>query len=310
VKNLFKITSLQILTTLLVMPPAYGMEWWLSRLGIAGSPSPHAAPTRDFDRELHDAADKKDWSTLRALLDEGANPNISHSLGRSDVTLLTYVARLGDACTISALLKAGANPNPRPSGKVDTFDYPLLWAAKSNSEEAVMALLDGGTDPCAKNGWGYTPLHAAARRQPGNKEDTFADEEAIILELIGRGNIPDETDEHGKTALHQAAWSGNVTAAKTLLTQGANPDAVDSTGQTALGHAVYNAPNAIKVTETLLEYDANPLAGERTALERAWDQLHYSITHRGSDLEERRTIVNALQAAIEYPEQPWQSVRW
>ncbi|KAL8929307.1 MAG: hypothetical protein Q9208_001390 [Pyrenodesmia sp. 3 TL-2023] len=72
------------------------------------------------------------------------------------------------------------------------------------------------------------------------------------------GADPNQTDDEGQTALHQAAWRGHTHLVQFLLDSGADLTLRDKTGQTALHHAASNGPTA--TVELLLDNGADPRA--------------------------------------------------
>jgi hypothetical protein len=71
----------------------------------------------------------------------------------------------------------------------------------------------------------------------------------VLLKRFGIS--ADEADDHGVTALHVAAWIGNVPAVIMLLQHGANVNAVDVHGRTAL-HYVVMRGHPLPAAEILL----------------------------------------------------------
>jgi hypothetical protein len=71
----------------------------------------------------------------------------------------------------------------------------------------------------------------------------------VLLKRFGIS--ADEADDHGVTALHVAAWAGNVPAMIMLLQHGASVNAVDAYGRTAL-HYVVMRGHSLPAAEILL----------------------------------------------------------
>src|SRR5689334_16213911 len=68
-----------------------------------------------------------------------------------------------------------------------------------------------------------------------------------VRKLLNRGAIVDMTDERGLTALHKAAFMGNLECMKILIDNKAEVNKVDSSGRTALMVAVcFYQPDAVK----------------------------------------------------------------
>ena len=81
----------------------------------------------------------------------------------SSDTPLHKAARQGDTEAIVALIDAGADPNAKDDSGGDT---PLHQAAKGGHAKAIAALLAAGADPNAKDIVGFTPVHQAAEGKP------------------------------------------------------------------------------------------------------------------------------------------------
>ena len=81
-----------------------------------------------------------DTATVRALLQQGVNPDVSGPSGRSALVLAASVARWE---IVDLLLQAGANPNAANVSGLTA----LMLAATQNRDDAVQALLSAGADP-------------------------------------------------------------------------------------------------------------------------------------------------------------------
>jgi ankyrin repeat protein len=75
-----------------------------------------------------------DTATVKALLKQGVNPDVSGQSGRSALVLAASVARWE---IVDLLLQAGANPNAANVSGLTA----LMLAATQNRDEAVQALL-------------------------------------------------------------------------------------------------------------------------------------------------------------------------
>lgn len=190
------------------------------------------------------------------FLKSGANVN-------PDVTATMEVDGLGGAfplytatrkenlAVIKKLLKRGANVNrAAPNGWTS-----LKSAAQQGSFEIVKVLLDAAADPNIADDTNYTPLMNAVS---GEHEDIVK----ILLKFnadpnVQSGENPEDDDwEPGRSALMDAAVSGNVAIARELLKSGANPNLLNSKGRTALHSAVISG-NADMVA-LLLKSGADP----------------------------------------------------
>jgi len=132
---------------------------------------------------------------------------------------LITATRKEHVALIKKLLKRGVDVN-RPSGNGWT---PLKSAAQQGNLDIVKALLEAGADPNIADDTNYTPLMNAVS---GEHEDIVK----LLLKFhadpnVQSGENPEDEDwEPGRTALMDAAVSGNVPIARELLKQGANPN--------------------------------------------------------------------------------------
>ncbi|MCF8210736.1 MAG: ankyrin repeat domain-containing protein [Rhodoferax sp.] len=164
---------------------------------------------------------------------------------------LYTATRKENLAVITKLLKRGVDVNrTAPNGWT-----PLKSAAQQGSLEIVKVLLEAGADPNIADDTNYTPLMNAVS---GEHEDIVK----ILLKFkadpnIQSGEKPEDADwEPGRSALMDAAFSGNVAIARELLKGGANPNLVNSKGWTALHSAVISA--STDMVALLLKSGANP----------------------------------------------------
>lgn len=96
------------------------------------------------------------------------------------------------------------------------------------------------------------------------------------------------TAEHGhaETALHAAAWAGDLAEVRQLIEAGADPDTLDSSGETALFGAAASA--RIEVVAYLLSIGARHDLHENTL---GLTPLHWAASHGGVDV--MRLLVEA-----------------
>jgi len=102
------------------------------------------------------------WTTsIRILLDHGADPNsIEDTDGSIDIPLY-YTCGHGHLASTKALLAAGADPNFSPTPRT-----ALMRAATHGCSSTVEALLAAGADPKRQDDEGLTALDYALKWQP------------------------------------------------------------------------------------------------------------------------------------------------
>lgn len=147
---------------------------------------------------------------------------------------LWYVAGLAGVFVLGVML-LGSPDHPPVSG-ADTQAAPLsagdIWeAAASGDARSVLAFVDDGIDPDARDPDGNTPLIVAAA----------AGQDGVVRTLLQAGADPNERGLFQTVALAEAAARGYRTMVQDLLEHGATPNAQGSLGWTPLHFAVYAA---------------------------------------------------------------------
>eukprot|EP00752_Nemacystus_decipiens_P002658 g2486.t1 len=146
-------------------------------------------------------------------------------------------------------------------------DYrPLSWAAANNRVGMIKFLVGEGADLEAKTGAlpsteasiPSTLIPARIRIDDGHADRTSNGKREITTSVAKRG------DTKGMTALHVAAYYGQVDALRALPQVGADPNALDSGGRTALLVAgdcrLLPTPSGhVVMAHELLEAGADPL---------------------------------------------------
>lgn len=215
-----------------------------------------------------DAANDLGYTPLMAAIEGGhddvidfflksganVNPDVNsrvHIEGMGGASPLITATRKEHVTLIKKLLKRGVDVN-RPASNGWT---PLKSAAQQGNSGIVKVLLDGGADPNIADDTNYTPLMNAVS---GKHEGIVK----LLLKYradpnVQSGENPENDDwEPGRTALMDAAVSGNVPIARELLKQGANPNLLNSKGRTALHSAVISANT--DMVSLLLKSGADP----------------------------------------------------
>jgi ankyrin repeat protein len=163
---------------------------------------------------------------LRALLDQGADPNAADENGS---TALMESACAGNDDCVKLLLDRGAAID---AGLDSATATTALSAAVWNGlEDTALLLLDRGASVKAKDEDGNPLLLCAAAR----------DFDRIALALVKKGANVDEPGMAGTTPLICAAWGGNAVITRALLDAGAR------TGITASGRGQYSGETAYAI---------------------------------------------------------------
>ena len=196
------------------MPARPVMTWFVrphSFLGMACSLLIATGASAAGSAPLADAARQGNADTIRGLLSDGADVNAPHGDG---MTALHWAARRGDNVIAQLLLAADADPNlttrlgdhtplhvasrnaqndivetllaadANPHAVTTAGATPLHFASAAGSSATIVALLDNGADPNAREPrWGQTPLMFAAA----------ADRVDAVMALLARGADPSMT---------------------------------------------------------------------------------------------------------------------
>jgi len=150
--------------------------------------------------------------SLKALLDAGANPNATDTLGR---TALMYAARPtwskeDNATTTRILLSRGASTNCATNDGCTAMHLH----AKNNSNLSLEVILDSGADMEAKDEEGETPLCCAAYSPLGT--------DALRLLLDRGADMKHFAGPNKLTPLGFAVSSGNIPGMRVLLDRDAS----------------------------------------------------------------------------------------
>lgn len=159
------------------------------------------------DAQLADAAERKDWPAITALLDAGADPDIPHGDG---ATALHWAVHWDNLTAVDALLEAGAHVDAANDHGVT----PLFLASENGSMAVARALLAADANPNATlPAQGETILMASALT--GSTE--------IVQMLLGRGaDVNARTTKSGQTALMWAISERHTETARHLIEHGAD----------------------------------------------------------------------------------------
>ena len=233
-----------------------------------------AVPPRDDG--LLDAAKRGDAAVVRALLEEGADPNFARGDG---LTALHAAARGGHPEVVEVLVGAGA----ATGATTRIGDYtPLHLAGGGGHAAAVGALLEAGADPGAvTSSSGVTPLHLAAEARGG--------EGAVRLLLEHGAPVNARERSAGQTPLIFAAAAGRAPAAAELLRRGADPSATTEVVDVLRRMAVADAARG-RLLEALAEIQRSTEGGTARAPNAAEVQAALAVQREflaSGELDER-----------------------
>lgn len=231
---------------------------------------------------LLEAIDQNSVPRVRALLQQGANPNAQGEHSKA----LHSAAYLGYTPIVEALLRYGADANqPDQTGL-----YPLHLAASEGRTAVCNRLLQAGADKEQRNESGGTALHLAAA---GN----YA---ATCNQLLQAGSNLEARSSDGSTPLLTASALGNKLAVKALLQAGARLDAQNEQQQTALLLSLWNVQSSC-LSEWQHEIKADDGTIARYYLEKG--ALRYQADYNQYSLELGKIL--GLSAQRELALAPW-----
>ncbi|MCJ1357990.1 MAG: hypothetical protein MMC33_007988 [Icmadophila ericetorum] len=247
-----------------------GLSWLISKLLNSGCVSDIHARDSLGNQPLLWAARNGHESSVKILLDEGANVAAKNNEG---VTALYWAAANGYASIVILLLKKGANC--RPKDKIGWT--PMHRATFNGHKDVVRILIENNADIEATDGTKWTALTRAATT--GNTEIT-----QLLLAANARVEV---RDMEGCTPMHHAALNGHAPIVELLLERGADFEAEDNEGWTILHHAAWTGHE--KKVKFLLKKGANVHA----RAENGWTALHQATWNGHSPVVRRLLKGNA-----------------
>jgi ankyrin repeat protein len=219
------------------------------------------APQSDGTTALQWAAHWNDVEGVQLLLASGANPKLANRYG---VSPLSEAASVGNAAIVEMLLKAGADPKTLTTADGETV---LMTAARAGSVEAVKMLLAGGADVNAQEKYrGHTALMWAAAERHADVVKLLLEHGADwkIQSLARETNIPKLSAASsvtpmargGLTAFHFAAREGEIESGRVMLDADVDINQLDADGTTGLVTAILN--KRYSYAKFLLDRGADP----------------------------------------------------
>ncbi len=194
----------------------------------------------DGSTALHWAAHRNDLASAELLIGKGAKVNAANDYG---VTALSLACTNGNAAMVETLLQAGADPNSAQW----TGETVLLTCARTGSTTAVKALLTHGADPNAKE---------TRREQTALMWALAANHPAVAQTLLEHGATLQARSKAGFTPLMFAVQQGDLDSARILLTAGADVNAATPQHGNVLTVASASGHEALSIF--LLEKGADP----------------------------------------------------
>ncbi|XP_068222675.1 uncharacterized protein [Palaemon carinicauda] len=189
--------------------------------------------------DLRRAAAQGDTSKVLALLEEGADVNLTDEVG---YTALQRAACEGHVDIVRQLIKNSANVDHQDDQHGNTALHEAAWKGYSQTAEA---LVRAKANVYIKNKGGFAPLHLAC--QNGHNQTCRV--------LLLAGCRPDIKNNYGDTPLHTAARYGHAGVTRILLSARINVGEMNKNGDTALHIAA--AMGRRKLTRILLESAAD-----------------------------------------------------
>jgi cytohesin len=120
----------------------------------------------------------------------------------------------------------------------------LHAAARHGRPELIKLFIEHGAEPRAPDKDGDTPLHSCAAKAYGRWDDVVspAGRRSAAEALLRKGAELQVRNGRGETALHVAAYEGQLEVVRVLVEQGADVNATDWSDQTVLDHAQRTSP--------------------------------------------------------------------
>jgi ankyrin repeat protein len=215
----------------------------------------------DGTTALQWAAHWNDLDAVKTLLAAGANPKLANRYG---ATPLSEACQLGNAALAEALLAAGADAKTLTTADGETV---LMTAARSGNADIVKSLLVHGADANAKEAYrGQTALMwAAAEHHPevvkvllekGADWKIVSQYRSAGMPKLSAASSVTPMSKGGLTALDFAAREGVVETARVMLDAGVDINQPDGDGVSPIAVAILN--KRYTFAKYLLDRGADP----------------------------------------------------
>lgn len=214
-----------------------------------------AQTAEELQHQLLEAVEQNATGDIKSLVSQGADVNMTIPSGSP-----FYLFFLSRQLYLDGL-KKGMKGEKVYVGAIHAN------AVKANLK-VLKVLLKYRVNIDAGDSKGKTPLMYALRT-PGGQE--------YALELIRQGANYTSRDEAGNTALHYAAFGGNIEGIRMTITGGTDINAPNEEGITPIHAAAVRAP--LSVLQTLTDMGANLMAVDNLGM----NALHYAAAYSKVD---------------------------
>ena len=192
---------------------------------------------------IYHAIARRHDDSLRALLENGADPNLEFNNG---VAPIEAAAEAPSEAAVALLINAGADLEVLN----DDGETPLLVAAKNNRPAVVRLLLQGGAKTDAADPDGRTALDHATLGGHHESERPLIRAGAARSATADSDRAVTQADERGDTPLHRLAAANNIARLRAALRQQPRVNARNQNGETPLLHAILANEPGTNLSET------------------------------------------------------------